>query len=105
MRRTIPLLCAAVLALAGSAAVGPIAFEEIAQRAGVRFVANNSATPERQQPEGLVAGVALFDYDGDGYLDIYFVNGARMPSLIKDGPEFQNRLFHNNRCLLYTSPS
>jgi enediyne biosynthesis protein E4 len=102
MRRTIPLLCAAVLAFAQSLAVAPIAFEEIAERAGVRFVANNSATPARQQPEGLVAGVALFDYDGDGYLDIYFVNGARMPSLVKDGPQFQNRLFHNNGNLTFT---
>src|ERR1035437_7388301 len=100
MRRTIPWLCVAVMAQ--GAAVAPIAFEEIAQRAGVRFVANNSATPERQQPEGLVAGVALFDYDGDGYLDIYFVNGARMPSFVKDGPQFQNRLFHNNRNLTFT---
>ena len=104
MRRTIPWLGAAVAALllAQGAAVAPIAFEEIAGRAGVRFIADNSATPERQQPEGLVAGVALLDYDGDGYLDIYFVNGARMPSLVKDGPRFQNRLFHNNRNLTFT---
>jgi hypothetical protein len=43
------------------------------------------------------AGVALFDYDGDGFLDIYLVNGAEMPSLEKTGPKYFNRLFHNNR--------
>ena len=34
----------------------------------------------------MVAGVAIFDYDGDGYPDFYFVNGAGMPSLEKEGP-------------------
>jgi hypothetical protein len=42
------------------------------------------------------AGVALFDYDGDGLLDIYLVNGAEMPSLMKTGSKYYNRLFHNN---------
>ena len=45
----------------------------------------------------MVAGVALLDYDGDGYLDIYLVNGAAIPSLTKDSPVYWNRLFHNNR--------
>ena len=44
----------------------------------------------------MVAGVALLDYDGDGYLDIYLVNGAAIPSLEKDSPKYWNRLFHNN---------
>ena len=34
----------------------------------------------------MVAGVGLLDYDGDGYLDIYFVNGAAIPSLKKESP-------------------
>ena len=42
------------------------------------------------------AGIALFDYDGDGFLDIYLVNGAEMPSLVKTSPKYYNRLFHNN---------
>ncbi|MGH9771399.1 MAG: CRTAC1 family protein [Candidatus Acidiferrales bacterium] len=42
------------------------------------------------------AGVALFDYNGDGLLDIYLVNGADMPSLVKTGPKYYNRLFRNN---------
>jgi hypothetical protein len=44
----------------------------------------------------MVAGVALLDYDGDGYLDIYLVNGAAIPSLQKETPAYWNRLFHNN---------
>ena len=81
---------------------GPIAFEEITERAGVRFVSDNSPTPRKQQPQGLIAGVAVFDYDGDGFLDLYFVNGANISSLKKDGLQFKNRLFHNNGNLTFT---
>ncbi len=93
------LLSAAVLCgllLAQSVSVSPIRFEDIAERAGVHFVVENSPTPEKHQPETMPAGVALFDYDGDGLLDIYLVNGAEMPSLVKTGPKYYNRLFHNN---------
>ena len=44
-----------------------------------------------------MAGVALLDYDNDGYLDVYLVNGAAIPSLKKESPKYWNRLFHNNR--------
>jgi len=50
----------------------------------------------------MLAGVALFDYDNDGYLDIYFVNGAAIPSLKKDSPKYWNRLYHNNHDGTYT---
>jgi hypothetical protein len=74
----------------------PIRFEDIAKKAGIHFVTENSPTPEKHQPETMPAGVALFDYDGDGLLDIYLVNGAEMPSLVKTGPKYSNRLYHNN---------
>lgn len=79
-----------------SRATPPIEFEELAKRSGVNSVFNNSATPNKNQPESVVGGVALLDYDGDGYQDIYFVNGAAIPSLQKDGPQYKNRLYHNN---------
>ena len=74
----------------------PIRFDDIAKRAGIHFVTENSPTPEKHQPETMPAGIALFDYDGDGLLDIYLVNGAEMPSLVKTGPKYYNRLYHNN---------
>lgn len=74
----------------------PIRFEDVAQKASVHFVVENSPTPQKHQPETMPAGIALFDYDGDGFLDIYLVNGAEMPSLVKTSPKYWNRLFHNN---------
>jgi hypothetical protein len=84
------------VALAQSNPSRPIQFEDIAQKAGVHFTTENSPTPEKHQPETMPAGVALLDYDGDGLLDIYLVNGAEMPSLVKTSPKYWNRLFHNN---------
>jgi len=95
MRWRVFFVCGAALTAAG-AALGPIAFEEIAGRSGIHFVADSCPTPNKNLPETMVAGVALFDYDNDGYLDIYFVNGAAIPSLEKNSPKYWNRLFHNN---------
>jgi hypothetical protein len=75
---------------------GPITFEEIAAQSGLNFSIDSSPTPQKNQIETMVAGVALIDYDGDGYQDIFFVNGAAIPSLEKEGPQYKNRLFHNN---------
>jgi len=86
----------AAVVLPQSTSPPPIRFEDIAGRADVHFTTENSPTPEKHQPETMLAGVALFDYDGDGLLDIYLVNGAEMPSLVKTGPKYYNRLFHNN---------
>jgi hypothetical protein len=75
---------------------GPIVFEEIAQRSGLTFVTDSSPTPNKNQPETMVGGVALLDYDNDGYLDVFVVNGAAIPSLQKESPKYWNRLYHNN---------
>ena len=44
----------------------------------------------------MAGGVAVFDYNNDGLPDIFFTNGAEIPSLEKSGPGFYNRLFRNN---------
>ncbi len=72
----------------------PIVFE-LQNGNGVDFVTNSSRTEHRHQPETMVSGVALFDYDNDGFLDVYAVNGAKMTELDKTDPVFWNRLYRN----------
>ncbi|MEI9975972.1 MAG: hypothetical protein WDO73_30285 [Ignavibacteriota bacterium] len=78
MKRALWAVAAAGALLARPSA-GVIAFEEIAQRSGLIFTTDSSPTPNKNQPETMVAGVALLDYDNDGYLDVYLVNGAASP--------------------------
>jgi hypothetical protein len=84
----------AASAFAGSPVHDPVVFEEM-KTAGVRMVVEPSRTPRRHQPETMISGIALFDSDGDGWLDIYVVNGATMPGLDKTDPRFHNRLYRN----------
>jgi len=93
------VVLSAALAQRGSVGVagsGPIRFENRQASSGVTFVLNNGTTEEKPIIDSVLGGVAVFDYDNDGYLDIYFANGAKIPGLEKDGPGFYNRLFHNN---------
>jgi enediyne biosynthesis protein E4 len=90
------LLGVALLGASNPVPFDPVVFEEVAAKSGVRFVTNSGRTARKHQPETMVSGVALLDYDDDGWLDIYAVNGAKMTSLDKTSPEYRNRLFHNN---------
>jgi enediyne biosynthesis protein E4 len=88
-----------LLLAAGAAAlppgVDPVVFEESAEARGIRFVTHSSRSERRYQPETMVAGVALLDYDNDGWLDVYVVNGAPIETLEKSEPRYWNRLYHN----------
>jgi len=73
-----------------SAIISPIRFRNVAQEAGIDFVLENNPTAEKQLIETMPGGVAVFDYDGDGLMDIFFTNGAAIPSLEKNQPKFSN---------------
>ncbi|MGA1989077.1 MAG: VCBS repeat-containing protein, partial [Candidatus Sulfotelmatobacter sp.] len=74
----------------------PIQFENVIEQSKIKFVLKNSISPKRYTFETMAGGVALFDYNNDGLLDIFFTNGAAIPSLEKSDPSFSNRLFRNN---------
>jgi hypothetical protein len=93
-------------ALLGTLAAAPsppaIRFREGAAAAGLVFRIENHASPQKHLVETVAGGLAVFDYDGDGRPDVYFTNGAALPSLEKESPQDWNRLFHNEGGLRFT---
>lgn len=61
----------------------------------IEFKLDSDETPQRHAPETMAGGVAVFDYNNDGKLDIFFTNGANIQTLEKDSPRYSNRLFEN----------
>src|SRR6267142_1790366 len=51
-------------------------FADVTAKSGIRFKHEASKTSQKYLPESMGAGVAMFDYDNDGFLDLFFVNGA-----------------------------
>ncbi len=70
--------------------------------AGVSFSHESSHTSEKYLIEAMGAGVALLDFDGDGLLDVYFINGAEIEDPMrataepdKSDQRYWNRLYRN----------
>jgi hypothetical protein len=62
----------------------------------IDFKLDSDETPERHAPETMAGGVAIFDYNNDGKLDIFFTNGADIKTLQKTSAKYSNRLFEND---------
>ena len=77
-------------------AASAIQFENIIEQSKIKFKLKNSVSPQRYTFETMTGGVAVFDYNNDGLPDIFFTNGAAIPSLEKSDPSYSNRLFRNN---------
>jgi hypothetical protein len=98
--RLLPLL-AAVLSCKPSPHAAPL-FEDTAKQSGLDFWQYSGATGDFRLPEIMGSGAALIDYDKDGDLDVYLVQGAPMnpqgkPLVpVPEGWEPGNRLFRNN---------
>lgn len=82
-------------------AITPGKFVDATQQLGIHFRDQASPTSKKYLLETMGSGVAVFDYDNDGRLDIFFTNGAHiydpMPKDAtpqKDGPQYWNRLYH-----------
>lgn len=75
-----------------TASAVPVTFRETS----LDMIVRNGATGRMHQIETMLAGVAVFDYDNDGWPDIFVANGAEIPSLRKTGASFHDRLFRNN---------
>ena len=62
----------------------------------IDFKLESNESPEHHAPETMAGGVAIFDYNNDGKLDLFFTNGADLKTLHKDSPKYSNRLFEND---------
>jgi enediyne biosynthesis protein E4 len=62
----------------------------------IAFTLDSDESPEHHAPETMAGGVAVFDYNNDGKLDIFFTNGADLKTLNKNSPNYYNRLFEND---------
>jgi hypothetical protein len=68
--------------------------DDVTEKAGIRF--SHVAAPfARYIPESMSGGVILFDYDRDGWLDIYFTNAPTVDMALK-GQKARGALYHNN---------
>jgi tetratricopeptide (TPR) repeat protein len=73
-------------------------FRDDAEAAGLRLVYENDPTPMCRLPETMGGGVGLIDFDGDGWLDVYAVQGGRLPNEASPAPTPQgDRLYRNRR--------
>jgi enediyne biosynthesis protein E4 len=78
-------------------------FEDVTARAQINFRNEASHTSRKYLPETMGGGVAMFDYNRDGLLDLFFVNGAALSDPMLPGkapdkidPKYWNRLYRNN---------
>ncbi len=75
-------------------------FTDITEKAGINF--KHVSSPEKKYiVESMSGGVALFDYDNDGYLDIYFVNSLTV-DMVKSKQKTRSALYHNNGDGIFT---
>jgi hypothetical protein len=69
-------------------------FTDITEKAGINF--KHVSSPEKKYiVESMSGGVALFDYDNDGYLDLYLVNSLTV-DMVKSKQKTRSPLYHNN---------
>ncbi len=83
---------------------GPVVFKDISQQAGLTTWKHMMGTPQKTFIlETIGSGVALLDYDHDGWLDIYIVNGSTFDALAGKVSPPHAALFHNNHDGTFTN--
>jgi hypothetical protein len=90
----------------GFVKTGPIVFQDIAAKAGLAGWKHEMGTPEKNYIlDTIGSGVGLIDYDNDGWLDIYMVNGSTDDAMSGKKPAPHAALFHNNHDGTFTDVS
>ena len=75
----------------------PVIFEDVSHKSGIDKFQHRSGTPAKSTIiEVPGSGVALLDYDNDGWLDIYLLNGSTVAAFKGQEPAPKAMLLHNN---------
>jgi hypothetical protein len=90
----IPSLLAVLALLASPLGAGGIQFREVSKSWGIDFRHHNAASGQWYMPESVVGGVVVFDFDGDGDEDLFFVDAGPLPGYTGEAP--RSRLFRND---------
>ena len=67
-------------------------FVDVAPRSKFVYKTNNSFNGRKYFPQPMCGGIAIFDFDNDGKMDIFFTNGAQLPEMSKTDPSYYNCL-------------
>ncbi len=81
--------------LRGAATVNPVKYVDVAGSAGITFQHDNAASPEKYLIETMGSGCGWIDYDQNGLLDLYLVNGSST-RLYKPKHALRSALYRNN---------
>jgi len=72
----------------------PIQLRDVTRQTGITFVHTDGSSGRRYIVETVASGLALFDYNGDGKIDMYFLNGRPLPG--SSAPASRNALYRND---------
>jgi hypothetical protein len=81
-----------------------VSFADVARTSGIDFHLTCGSLEKRYIMETMCGGVAVFDYDNDGWMDIYFVNGSTLED-VRDGKCHPGKLYRNNHNGAFTDVS
>ena len=87
-------LCAATLLVVAAAETPGPQFVDVADKAGINFRHTNGASPQKHLVETMGSGGLFFDYDNDGWLDVFLVDGGSLADAAV-ARRARHRLFHN----------
>jgi hypothetical protein len=100
-RQLIVVVLTLLYAFASTHANGSILLRDVTRETGITFKHTDGSSGQRYIVESVSSGLALFDYDGDGDVDIYFLNGAPLKGTKVDTPP-KNALYRNDGNFKFT---
>lgn len=74
----------------------PIQLTDVTAQTGIDFIHSDGSSGKRYIVETVASGLATFDYNQDGWIDILFLNGSKLPGAPPSAPQTQNALYRND---------